>query len=315
MLRNAGVADWEAALRQWARSPSQTERTRCDNAIRIIRNAIDAHWRLGPELRAHRIKVFTQGSYRNRVNVRADSDVDVGVLYSGAFFAQYPAGYDASYFRHVTATYTYQEFKDDLEGALIDRLGSTMVTRGNKSIRLRETSYHVEADAAPFFQHFWYLDPNRQPIPGVELRPDNRPLLRVVNYPEALFSGWPNEHYENGLEKNTATHRRYRGLVRILKNLRNKMDEAGSPAAKAVPGYLLECLTWNAPNASFASYTWSARVQAVLRYLWSSTMDEASCQAWREVDNIKLLFGPHQAWSRAQAHAFLDTAWDYVGVG
>ena len=43
--------------------------------------------------------------------------------------------------------------------------------------------------------------------------------VRIENYPERLMDSWPTTplHYENGNSKNTATSRRYRGLVRILK--------------------------------------------------------------------------------------------------
>ena len=194
--------DWESTFAGWAQAPGRAERTRCDNAVGIIRNAIDAHGTLGAHLRRGTIKVFPQGSYRNRVNVRADSDVDVGVLYTGSFFALYPEGYTREAFGHEEASYTYGEFKDDVEEALVEYLGPSMVTRGNKSIRLRETSYHVEADAAPFFEHRLYSAKDRLPMPGVGLQPDNRPWERVINYPEALFDGWPKEHYENGRDKN-----------------------------------------------------------------------------------------------------------------
>ena len=305
--------DWDSTFSQWARPPSKTERTRCDNAVKIIRNAIESHQTLGAELRRGLIMLFLQGSYRNRVNVRADSDVDVGVLYTGSFFARYPAGYSRASFGHGQATYTYSEFKGDLERALIDYLGAAAIQRGNKSIKLRETSYHVEADVAPFFEHQWYFDPHRDPFPGVELRPDNDPSERVINYPEALFSGWPKEHYENGRDKNDTTRRRYRGTVRILKKLRNEMEDSGCSVAKPIPGYLLECLVWNTPNSRFEKYQWDDRVQAVLVYLWSNTKDRDSCGTWREVDGIKYLFHVSQAWNLTQAHTFIDAAWDYVG--
>ena len=306
--------NWESTFRQWAQSPSQSEQTRCDNAIKVVRNAIDADETLGPKLLAGKIKPFVQGSYRNRVNVRADSDVDVGVLSTESFFPDYADGLSADTFGHEPATYTFSQFKDDLEHALIAYLGAPMVSRGNKSIKLRATSYHVEADVAPFCEHRWYTAYAKPSIPGVELRPDDNFSKRIINFPEALFSDWPNEHYENGLDKNHVTRRRYRGVVRILKKIRNEMDDAGHSAAKSVPGYLLECLTWNAPNSRFEGYTWDARVQTVISYLWSNTESDASCHSWCEVDGIKYLFRNSQPWTRELTHAFINAAWDYVGV-
>ena len=306
--------EWERTFIDWAQSPGRAEQERCENALKVIRNAVSGHGTLGPMLRSGLIKVFAQGSYRNRVNVRADSDVDVGVLYTGSFFATYPDGYSEAWFRHQPAVYTYTQFKNDLEGALIEHLGPLKVQRGNKSIRVRETSYHLEADAAPFFEHKWYFDASKSPYPGVELRPDNAPHQRVINYPEALFPGWPKEHYENGRDKNDATRRRYRGMVRILKKIRNEMVETGQRGTKAIPGYLVECLTWNTPHTRFEDDTWDARVQAVLEFLWSQTRRGADCGNLREVDGIKYLFHGTQSWSQERAHEFIDSAWDYVGV-
>ena len=306
--------NWESTFRQWAQSPSKSEQTRCDNAIKVVRNAIDTDETLGPKLRAGKIKPFVQGSYRNRVNVRADSDVDVGVLSTESFFPDYSNGLSASTFGHEPATYTFSQFKNDLERALIAYLGAPMVRRGNKSIKLRATSYHVEADVAPFVEHRWYTDVAKSPMPGVELRPDNDFDKRIINFPEALFSDWPDEHYENGRDKNHATHRRYRGVVRILKKIRNEMDDDGHSAAKSVPGYLLECLTWNAPNSFFDGYTWDSRVQALFHHLWSNTKSYTHCGSWCEVDGVKYLFRASQPWTRELAYAFIDAAWDYVGV-
>ena len=92
------------------------------------------------------------------------------------------------------------------------------------------------------------------------------------------------------------------------------MDEAGYRAAKGVPGYLLECLTWNAPEALFWDSRWDGRVRSVLSHLWSNTKEGGNYGEWCEVDGIKYLFHGSQAWTRAQAHTFIDAAWDYVGV-
>ena len=133
-------------------------------------------------------------------------------------------------------------------------------------------------------------------------------------FPERLLDYWPQTplHYENGNSKNTATSRHYRGLVRILKKIRYELEDAGSSSAKAIPGYLLECMTWNAPNETFAGATWSARVQAVLLYLWNNTKDDEACKTWLEVDGIKYLFHSSQPWTRAAANAFILQAWSYV---
>ena len=185
--------------------------------------------------------------------------------------------------------------------------------RGNKAFDVRENTYHVEADVAPFFEYRRYWDDGSYRC-GVALRPDNGGI--VHNYPERLLENWPPTplHYENGVSKNTATRRSYKGVTRILKRVRNEMEAAGIAAAKPVPGFLLECMVWNAPNSCFSHDTWDGDVQAVLQYVWSNTKDDARCKKWHEVNDIKFLFHSTQKWTRDQAHGVIDSAWDYVGV-
>lgn len=65
--------DWESTFDQWAKPPGKTEQDRFENAVRAIRDALEADDKLRPVT-----KVYLQGSYRNRVNVRQDSDIDLG---------------------------------------------------------------------------------------------------------------------------------------------------------------------------------------------------------------------------------------------
>ena len=56
--------------------------------FKAIRNAINRI----DKLKNRSLTVFPHGSYRNRVNVRQDSDVDVGVLCDESFFLSPPRG-------------------------------------------------------------------------------------------------------------------------------------------------------------------------------------------------------------------------------
>ena len=301
--------DWESTFSSWARPPSETEEQRSENAITAIRKAVQG----SSKLNQRRIKVFTQGSYRNRVNVRQDSDVDVGVMLYDVFFDEYPAGKTRADFGISDGGYPFLQFKNEIDAALADHFGRAAVTRGNKAFNIRDNSYYVEADVVPLFEFRQYWESGNYRA-GVALMTDQG--QRIENYPERLVEYWPSTplHYENGNSKNTDTSRRYRGLVRILKNLRSEMEDTGSSSAKSIPGYLIECLCWNVPNAAFTGPTWDSRVQAALMHLWSNTKDDASCKSWCEVDAIKVLFHVSQPWTRAAANAFILDAWSNVGI-
>ena len=302
--------DWESTFSFWAQSPSKTEQERCERVIRAISTAISQ----GPKLQAKKVIAFPQGSFRNRVNVRQDSDVDVGVMLYEYFLPQYPEGKGHADFGNSEVDYPFLQFKNELEEALVDYFGRAAVKRGNKAFDIKAKQAQVEADVAPFFEFRQYWD-NGGYRAGVALIPDNS-ARRIENYPERLVDYWPSTplHYENGVSKNTATNRRFKGMVRILKKLRIELENASNASATAVPGYLLECLVWNAPNWCFEHYTWGDRVQSVLRFLWQNTKDSTHCDKWCEIDDIKYLFHILQPWTLEQAHTFINTAWDYVGV-
>ncbi|MGE3844920.1 MAG: nucleotidyltransferase [Vicinamibacterales bacterium] len=294
------MGSWEDKFKSWAQSPSPSEAERSDNAVSMIRRAVAA----SPALQARNVKVFAQGSYRNRTNVRRESDVDVGIVCFDTFFEDYPQGTTRETFGNVPATYSYPQFKNDVGQALASYFGSSAVTRGNKAFDVKETSYHVEADVAPFFEHRRYMS-NGSYLSGVELVPDNGVPSRVIN--------WPDQHYENGNRKNDRTRRSYRALVRILKSLRNEMHEARKVEATPVIGFLSECLIWNVPDDHFAHSTHYDDLRAALSFLFGATKSDQGCSEWGEVSELKYLFRSNQKWSRQQANDFVLAAWRHVG--
>lgn len=300
-------AAWEDQFATWAQAPSQTESDKIAHAVTAIGSALDADDKLRPLT-----KVFVQGSYRNRVNVRQDSDVDVGVLYTGStILCAYPPGMGGADFGLADATYGYVEFKNDLDAALTRYFGANKVTRGPKAFDIHENTYRIDADAVPLMVHRRYATDGSF-VCGTELRPDTGP--RIINWPERLYDKpeWPNQHYESGNAKNDRTRRSYRGTVRILKKLRTRMDEKGVAAAKPLKGFFIECLVWNTPDACFAPTHWYEVVDAVLEHLAIYTSDMSLCGKWTEVSGYKWLFDADDA-KRAQANAFILAARDHLG--
>ena len=292
------IRNWESTFASWAKGPQATENERSQNSLRAIRNAIAK----SDDLRHRDIEVFLQGSYRNRVNVRQNSDVDVGILCHETFYYDLPANYSAEYFNIYPATYHYLQFKDEVETALVKHFGRLAVHRGNKAFNIKENSNRIEADVAPFFDHRRYRWTGSYQR-GVELLPDRGG--RVIN--------WPQQHYDNGVSKNTDTLRRYKRVVRILKRLCIEMSDYGVTSAKSIPGFLVECLVSNVPNGYFGYDTYSANIREVLIYLFNNTMTAENCAEWVEVSGLKLLFQSQQPWTRAQSHSFVHDAWNYVG--
>lgn len=304
MLRKAeSNRDWEATFCSWGAAPSDTEKTKCENAERAIRKAIDA----SAKLSLKSIDVFAQGSYANRTNVRQDSDVDICVLYTGAFFPDYSMshGLTGPALGYVDGTYLYADFKNDVEAALVSYFGSNSVKRGSKAFDVHANTYRIDADVVPCFEHRRFhgtLDNNWYDS-GTQLCPDNG--ARIVN--------WPRQNYTNGVEKNSQTGRRFKAVTRILKRLRNEMADDGYEAVKSIPSYLIECLVWNVPNEGFGHNTLEADVRYALAHLWNETRTDDTCKEWGEINELKYLFRSVQPWNRAQVHTFLQSVWDCIG--
>ena len=290
--------DWEAQFREWAKPPGKSEQDRCDNAVSAIRNAIKA----SDKLRMRDVSVFLHGSYRNNTNVRKDSDVDIGILCTDSMFNDYPRGTSKEDFGHISGTYFYEQFKNEIEEALVNHFGRDAVERSDKAFDVHEISYHVEADVAAFFEHRRY-DKNGYYNKGVALLTD-REKKRIVN--------WPEQHYKNGTRKNTATGTRFKSIVRVLKSQSDEMSGVGIKESN-VPGFLIECLIWNVPNNNFQSYSYTADVRASLAFLFNNTRTYEGCKDWREVSELIDLFHSGQKWTWQQAHAFTSAAWDYIG--
>jgi hypothetical protein len=296
--------DWETWLQRAVRGPSETEKEEHDRTVARIRAAIEADSNL-----AGRTHVFVKGSYANNTNVRADADVDIGVEWTEwayvlrAFRAKglspEEVGFTPTDEGPSPATYRLW-----VRDALEERFGSEPIYPGNKAILVEGSTSTLDADVVPCFPHHRYDDPGESPKEGIRLFPRSGDF--IIN--------WPEQNLENGREKNRETNRRYKRIVRATKRLEGDMVERGL-LSKEVPSYLIECLLWNVENFAFTSSdSLLETMRSCLGDLWQD-LREKNCGEWGEVNELKYLFRNSQPWTEAEALAFVDKAWDYIGVG
>jgi len=291
--------NWEETFASWSKGPGQTEQDRCDNAANAIKKAIAA----SEKLTKLDITVFAQGSYRARTNVKADSDVDVCVRLNSHSFDEYPPSKTKENYGRVDSALTFADYKNWVGDALIAYFGAGSVTRGNKAFDIHKNSYRVDADVVPAFQHRrYYQDGSDRYLLGVGFKSDKGDLIK----------NWPDQTLENGVKKHDDTSRRYKRMIRILKRLRNQMQDEKIAAANDIASFLIECLVWNVPNKSFGQDTYTADVRSVLMHTFNATLKDEDCKEWGEVNELKYLFRSSQPWTREKAHAFLSAAWDYL---
>jgi hypothetical protein len=308
--------DWEAQFRTWSRPPSATETEKMERADKAVRDAI----RKSAKLQSHDVHIHRQGSYYNRTNVPRESDVDIRVQVDDVFYPDWhfvdeDAWRDKSIRDRLEVEaglhdgpYTYAEFKDDAGSALVDHFGPPpAVLRGDKAYDIHENTYRVDSDCLPAFRHVRYRRDYGGRIvvatEGIEFRTDKGE--QIVNFPE--------QQHENGKAKHEATGQRFKKMVRVLKNLRNEMDEDGHKSAEPIASFLSECLVFNVPNSTFGHSTFYDEMREIIRYLYVNTEKEELCSEWGEESELLYLFKGKKAWTREQANAFLLAAWVYVG--
>jgi hypothetical protein len=305
--------DWEAVCRTWIKASSDTECEKQENAVRMIRDAIDNY----EPLARRDIKIIPQGSYRNNTNVRQESDVDICVCCMEPFYFTYEfADYGPAESNVVVGlTYTFAQFKTDVEAALVKKFTRAGVSRGKKAFDVHANTYRVDADVVAAFAHRRYQKKQYQPLfgsytypytepPGTQFYPDDS-LQAIIN--------WPEQHYTNGVAKNLATNYRFKWTVRALKNLKYDMEANGNleqkQAARQAASYLCECLMYNVP--AFAGDSPRDQLRNAIVYAYGPTETDEGCKTWLEVNELKWLFHPTQPWTRAQANNFLLHAWKY----
>lgn len=300
-------SEWEDKFKKWKKPPSDTEDSKCANAERLIKEAISEH----PDFENRKIEVFAKGSYQNNTNVRLDSDVDVSVCLKSVFYTDfdYSKGLTRADLGIVDSDYRFADFKANVIVALENKFGKTSVIRGKKSIKIKGNSYRIVADAVPAFEKRTYfprgVNGEIRYLSGIEFVSDDG--KRIENYPK--------QDYENGVKKNKETGNNYKYLVRILKRLRNEMQENSIPQAEGVASFLIESLIFCVPNEHFSISTYYEELQSSLIFLYNQLKDEEKAKKMMEVNEVKYLFSASQAWTRSQAYDFILAAYNFVYRG
>lgn len=294
----------EDTLKSWSQRPSDTEQDRIDRTERMVREAI-SH---SPDYRVKNATVFAKGSVKMRTNIRKTSDIDICVRASGVFFTQYPEGASNEDYGNSGTEYTHTDFRKGVEDALQGYFGYSEVdVTGKKAIRVRASvsGSRIDADVVPAFEHRRYTAIGGNNYhEGIELRPKGEPYNRVIN--------WPEHNYQNVIDKQDNTSRRYRKMIRILKRMREAMKDAGYQTAHNAHSFLIESLLWNVPSDHYGNLLYEDDMTNVLNFLTYNLATDERVGEWGEVNELKYLFGSHQKWSRVEAEAFVADAHSFM---
>ena len=289
----------ETTLQRWTLPPSETEQQKLQNAETAVRTAISSD----KTLQSKSIEVFGQGSYANDTNIRLNSDIDINACYNGGFYFQLPAQRTREEFGLTSpSAYSFEEYKDDVETALVNKFGRSDVVRHDKCITINGNSYRVETDVVPTWKHRRYSE-DKSYVEGVVLYSDKG--KKILNYPK--------QHLSNSLTKNTNTARRFKRLVRIVKRVKQHMEENNEQIDESICSFLIECLVYNVPNYVFNDgVNWNDRLKKAVYYLHRNTRSDGNCDDWGEVSELLYLFHSGRKWTISTANNFLFQMWKYL---
>ncbi len=289
----------EEQLTAFTKPPSDTEETRLRNSERMVKEAIAED----PVLRDRSIHTFGQGSYANDTNVRLNSDVDVNVKLLDVFFFELPSGTDRSDFGlNSPSDYRFGLYKDQVEAALVRKVGRAAVTRHDKCITVSESTNRAETDVVPTFTYKRYSSGGSY-VEGVEFKSDQGKYIK----------NFPLQHIDNGKRKNANTQRRFKRLTRIYRRIRYTMIDDGIDVSNSITSFLVECLVWNVPNRVFNdNYTWTARFKQSIVYLYENTTEHEKCKEWGEVSELLYLFHSERKWTYKDVNNYLIQMWNYL---
>jgi len=122
---------------------------------------------------------------------------------------------------------------------------------------------------------------------------------RIDNFPE--------RHMANCIQKHQDTDEWFKKVVRMYKNMRNRMIEEGVLAAGVAPSYFLEGVLWNVPNDKFGESFDASFVNA---HNWIIQADSEKLLTASEMHWL-VRNGQHTSWPVANFNAFLSAVAEY----
>lgn len=289
-------------LSSWIQPSSQDEQDRQDRARRMIHDAIKEH----APFAGTKIEVYAKGSYANNTNVRNDSDVDIVVECHDCMYYDYAPGVTPAVTpgRAYSGTWTPDAWRREVTSAITNCFGSADVDDSG-SVALvvaAKPGSRPSADVIPsyHYRYYWAGDRSRWDDGSAVYKADGG---RIIN--------WPQQQFDNGRAKNTASGKRYKRYARALKNAENYL--ARHEVINAKPSYLMECLAWNVPDTILKTGELDAGFRATLAWLWNHLTDNYTYEDWEEPNKLKYLFWSGQKWTLADAKQVVLETWRYLG--
>jgi hypothetical protein len=242
---------------------------------------------------------FLQGSYGNDTNVYRESDVDVVMCLTSAFYHDADLLQKSQYeaFKRAypgTTDYGLPQFKAQVSEWLSKNFNG--VTVGSKAIFIPGNGFRRDCDVLVCIRYNYYYIFNSM----VDQSKDegicffSKDGTQIINFPK--------QHSDNCTAKHKETSQWFKPTVRIYKNMRNHLVDANILRDGTAPSYFIEGMLWNV-TADLFGKSYEDTFVATFNYLIDSDRSKFRC-----ANGIHPLLGEnsHTSWSSTNCQDFLD---------
>lgn len=248
--------------------------------------------------------IFLQGSYGNDTNVYKDSDVDIVMCLDETYYSDTnsltEAAKNAFNSARVPATYTHVHFKAEVIAWLTKNFGSD-VNPGKKAVFIKGSGSRRDSDVLVCAEHKRWGPASS----GVDAEYEKGIVFWLPDGTEIV--NFPKQHSANCTTKHKNTNGWFKPLVRVYKNMRNRLIEDGHLKDGVAPSYFVEGMLWNVPDDNFGVSYASSWVNA---FNWLIKADETKLACANDLHWL-IRENSHVCWSSANFNNFLSTASKY----
>jgi hypothetical protein len=285
-------------LEAWSHQGSVSQSTTTYKAIKSVLEDKNAPYA------ARQFDIYLQGSYGNDTNVYAESDVDIVICLTEVYnfdvdnlSPSEKAAHDSS---RLNVDYGFDEFKRDVSAWLRYNFGST-VKLGSKAIFVPGNGNRRDADIIPCIEHRRFTSYSG---------------LSNIRYHEGIcfwatsgrqIVNFPKQHSDNCTAKHQQEMRKFKPMVRIIKNMRNAMVDDGLLRNGVAPSYFLEGALWNMPSEYFGG-DYQKAIENFLYWFGNCDRSQLTC-----ANGLHWLIrdGADVCWNMADAQNYIATTTRY----
>lgn len=286
----------EDQLETWSHQGSIQQSSETYNAVRNVLT------KSSTPFAGRNFQVYLQGSYGNDTNIYSESDVDIVIQLDSCFFSDVESLSDLEKVAHkeafVSASYTHVDFKNDVLSSIRENFGSA-VSLGDKAISIDASGGRRKTDVivATQFRRYFKFKTDYESDYAEGICFFNANGERVANYPK--------QHSANLTVKHQGNSQLLKPMIRIFKNMRNRLEEVGLLKNRIAPSYYIECLLYNVPIGKMVGSYQESVVNVLNWYQSEASKFDLLCA---NEQYYLLRTGFHTCWPQQDCDDFISSA-------